>query len=68
MSQKRGRAEKDAVESKAIRSGGKSEAMKKPVSEFGTEAQRRAGATQLVSPDAVRFIPPQVIRKKGHPT
>jgi hypothetical protein len=37
------------------------------VNEGGSAAQRRTALTVSVSPDAVRFVPPQV-RKKGPPS
>jgi hypothetical protein len=37
----------------------------KSVNDFGSETQRRAALTASVSPDAVRFVPPQVKRKNA---
>ncbi len=66
-SHKRGRDEvtcppKD-IDSKTIRGGEAKNSAGRPVSEFGTEEQRRSAATHTVSPDAIRFTPPQVARK-----
>jgi hypothetical protein len=37
---------------------------KKNVSEAGSDQQRRAAATKQVSPDALRFTPPQLRKPK----
>ncbi len=67
-SQKRGWDEvtssRKDVDTKTIRGGNKSQPDRKPVSEYGTADQRRSAATATVSPDAIRFTPPQVARKK----
>ena len=49
-----------SVDTKTIKS---IDGARKTVAEFGSEQQIRAGATAQVSPDATRFVPPQVARK-----
>jgi hypothetical protein len=60
---KRPREEPRNVESKSVKVGENGES--RSVAEVGTPQQQRAAATASISPDAVRFVPPQVARKKN---
>jgi hypothetical protein len=51
----------ESGESKAIRGTGSPD-QRKPVGDYGTNEQQRNAATASVSPDAIRFVPPQVLR------
>ena len=60
---KRTREVERSLESKTVKVGQDGEA--RSIAEAGTVEQQKAAATAAVSPDAVRFVPPQVARRKN---